>query len=90
LFEDLLTSDADWFLRPGPSCEVVVSSRLRFARNLEGKRFPHHASALEQKQVVDEVQKAVMGLPALSSLRFIRLNEISSLDRQFLTDHLLF
>jgi protein arginine kinase len=89
MFEDLLTSEADWFLRPGPSCEVVVSSRLRFARNLEGKRFPHHASALEQKQVVDEVQKALAGLPALSSLRVVRLNEISSLDRQFLTEHQL-
>jgi len=89
VFEDLLTSNEDWFLRPGPACEVVVSSRVRFARNLEDRKFPHHASAVEQKQVVDEVQAALAGLPALSSLKFVRLNEISSLDRQFLTEHQL-
>ena len=62
-FEDLLTSTDDWFLKPGPCCDVVVSSRVRFARNLEGKKFPHHASATEQKPIVDEIQKAVAELP---------------------------
>jgi protein arginine kinase len=68
---------------------VVVSSRVRLARNLDGKKFPHHASAVEQKLVVDEVQAAVGTLPQASCLKFIRLNDISSLDRQFLTEHQL-
>lgn len=88
-FEELLTSTDDWFLKPGPSCEVVVSSRLRFARNLEGRKFPHHANAFEQKQVVEEVKTAVSSLPQAGSLQFVRLNEITSLDRQFLTEHQL-
>lgn len=88
-FEELLTSTDDWFLKPGPSCEVVVSSRLRFARNLEGRKFPHHANAMEQKQVVEEVKAAVRALPQGGSLQFVCLNEISSLDRQFLTEHQL-
>ena len=88
-FEELLTSADDWFLKPGPSCEVVVSSRLRFARNLEGRKFPHHANAMEQKQVVEEVKTAVSSLPQAGSLQFVRLNEITSLDRQFLTEHQL-
>jgi len=89
LFEELLTSANDWYMQPGPSCEVVVSSRVRFARNLEGKKFPHHANAVEQKEVVDEIQKTVGTLPQASDLKFVRLNEISSLDRQFLTEHQL-
>src|ERR1039458_7739198 len=88
-FEDLLTCKDDWFLKEGPACDVVVSSRVRFARNLDGKKFPHHASAIEQKLVVDEVQAAVGSLPQAGNLKFIRLNEISSLDRQFLTEHQL-
>ncbi len=88
-FEELLTSNGDWFLKPGPSCEVVVSSRVRFARNLEGKKFPHHSNAMEQRQIVDEVQRAVSALSQAANLKFIRLNEISSLDRQFLTEHQL-
>ena len=88
-FEELLTSNDDWFLRQGPSCEVVVSSRVRLARNLEGMKFPHHANAAEQRKVVDQVQAAVSLLPQAANLKFIRLNEISSLDRQFLTEHQL-
>jgi protein arginine kinase len=86
-FEELLTSTDDWFLKPGPSSEVVVSSRLRLARNLEGRKFPHHSSALEQRQVVDEIKVAISALPQAGNLKFVRLNEISSLDRQFLTEH---
>ena len=88
-FEELLTSNDDWFLKSGPSCEVVVSSRVRLARNLDGMKFPHHANATEQRQVVDKVQAAVSLLPQAANLKFIRLNEISSLDRQFLTEHQL-
>jgi len=62
---------------------------LRFARNLEGRKFPHHANALEQKQVVEEVKAAISVLPQAGRLQFVRLNEISSLDRQFLTEHQL-
>ncbi len=86
-FEDLLTSKDDWFLKRGPSCEVVVSSRVRFARNLEGRKFPHHSNVMEQKEVVEEVQKAVSAVAQTANLKFIRLTEITSLDRQFLTEH---
>ena len=89
MFEELLTANDDWFLKTGPATDVVVSSRVRFARNLESRKFPHHASAVEQKVVVDEVQNALGALPQSPQLKFIRLNEISSLDRQFLTEHQL-
>ncbi len=88
-FEELLTSNEDWFLKAGPSCEVVVSSRVRFARNLEGKKFPHNSSAVEQSEVVTEVHKAISTLPQAPNLQFVHLNKISSLDRQFLTEHQL-
>jgi protein arginine kinase len=89
MFEELLTGSEEWYLRPCGGSEAVVSSRMRLARNLEGRKFPHHASAMEQKQVVDEVEKAVLVLPEASRLKFIRLSDISSLDRQFLTEHQL-
>jgi protein arginine kinase len=88
-FEELLTSRDDWFSQSGPLGEVVISSRVRLARNLEGKKFPHHANANEQRAVQEEVQQAVASLPQAAGLKFVRLSEISSLDRQFLTEHQL-
>ncbi|HVM32558.1 MAG TPA: ATP--guanido phosphotransferase [bacterium] len=89
MFEELLTRRDDWFAKSGPLEGVVISSRVRLARNLEGAKFPHHASALEQKEVVEKVEAGLKGLAPGGNLRFVRLNEISSLDRQFLTEHQL-
>lgn len=89
MFEDLLTSRDDWFLKNGPANEVVVSSRVRLARNLEGRKFPHHSSAAEQQEVVSEVHRALSTLSQAPELQFVRLNGITSLDRQFLTERQL-
>lgn len=85
-FEELLTGRDDWSSKEGPFHEVVVSSRIRLARNLSGYRFPHHASAAEQKAVVDQVKAVLAGLPATSRWECIPLNDLSSLDRQFLME----
>ena len=85
-FEELLKSTGEWFAQPGPLDGTVVSTRVRFARNFEGRKFPHHASATEQREIVETIQRAILTEPALSHLAFIRLNEVSSLDRQFPSD----
>ena len=59
MFEELLNDKNEWFNQSGPLEEVVVSGRVRFARNLDGEKFPHHANAAEQRQIVENIQKAV-------------------------------
>jgi protein arginine kinase len=88
LFEELLASTDDWFLKEGPHWEVAVSSRVRLARNLEGRRFPNHAGAQEQREVVDRLEEALSSVPG-ASWRFVRLKDVLSLDRQFLTERQL-
>src|SRR5260221_296596 len=88
-FEELLTTNNDWFMKAGPSYEVVVSSRVRLARNLEDKKFPNHASITEQKEVIEDVKDAIAETPQIPKLKFVHLNEISSIDRQFLTERQL-
>jgi len=85
-FEELLTGRDDWFSKDGPHHEVVVTSRIRLARNLTGYKFPHHASAHEQKAVVDQVRAVVAQVPTLAHLEFVALGDVSSLDRQFLME----
>ena len=84
-FEEFLTSTDDWFFQEGPQWEVAVSSRVRLARNLEGRRFPNHAGAAEQKEVVDLFDKTLAETHG-ASWHFARLQELDSLDRQFLTE----
>jgi protein arginine kinase len=89
MFEELLTDQNEWFNQPGPLEEVVVSSRVRCARNLEAEKFPHHANAAEQQKIAETIRKVMTTLPVSKSLKYFRLKEVSSLDRQFLTEHLL-
>ena len=84
--DELLSSSEAWFARSGPLNGTVISTRVRLGRNFEGRKFPHHASATEQREIVETVQRAILTEPDLSHLTFIRLNEVSSLDRQFLTE----
>ncbi len=88
-FEELLKSSDEWFSQSGPLNGSIVSARVRFARNFEGRKFPHHASAAEQREIVETVQRVFLTEPDLSHLQFVRLNEVSSLDRQFLTERQL-
>jgi len=36
-----------WLGADAPNGDIVISSRCRYARNLRGYRFPHHATADE-------------------------------------------
>lgn len=47
-----------WLGPDAPDHDVVISTRVRVARNLMGYRFPHHATTQELKQVLQEVVQA--------------------------------
>ncbi len=84
----MLSSRDDWFLKPGPQWEVAVSSRVRFARNLDGRRFPNHSGAQEQREAVEALEMAFASLPG-ENLQVVPLKEVGPLDRQFLVERRL-
>lgn len=61
----LIGSTADWMCSASGESSVVMSSRLRLARNLAGHAFPTWADKAERQKVYDEVMPAVRELPAL-------------------------
>lgn len=68
--------------------DVVVSSRARLARNLEGFAFPDRLSAEQREQVAARIE-AALGRMA-GKWGFYRLAEVSPLDRQVLLEkHLI-
>lgn len=47
-----------WLDRSAPGADVVVSSRVRYARNLRGRRFPCRAPDPELVEIAGEVESA--------------------------------
>lgn len=66
-----------WYFENGPEADVVVSSRIRFARNIHGKKFTGVADDEEQKEIlkVFKTNKVVTGL------KFIQINDLDELMR---------
>lgn len=71
--------NAKWYEKYGPQGDVVISTRIRLARNLPKIPFPDRMSPQQRQQVEEQVRKAVEhGSAAIAqSLRYINMQEAS-------------
>ncbi len=73
-----------WLDASGEASDVVLSSRVRFARNIAGYAFPPRARDGERLRVLEQVREAVRNLPAMGEGLLLRLDELSPNERQLL------
>ncbi|MGE5599046.1 MAG: protein arginine kinase [Bacteroidota bacterium] len=77
-----------WAREIGEQGDVVISSRVRLARNLRGLPFPQHASEAQLLTVINDAAKAASA--AKHPLSLLRLEEIGPVDRLALVEkHLI-
>ena len=89
-FEDLLNLTASWLKGSGPNSDMVISSRIRLARNLEKFPFPHWAKKPDSEQVLVLAAGAFEKTPELKDGIFLRLDDFDNVDKQFLVErHLM-
>ena len=72
------------FHSAGPDMDVVVSSRVRLARNIVGYPFPSKMNAQEEEKLRDEVTQALTDLDL--NFTMIHLDNLSRIDRQILLE----
>lgn len=71
-----------WFDGSGPSAEIIVSTRIRVARNLAGHRFPMHASLQDRSVVYRKIASALVGRRrAMGPFTMVNFSGIDQLDR---------
>jgi protein arginine kinase len=88
--EILLNCDTEWLMGGGPDARIVVSSRIRFARNVRGFAFPGRANGGMRKQVRDLIEAGLNRSRLMQGSLSVRLDELGELDRQFLVErHLI-
>lgn len=81
-----------WYLSKGPDWDVVLSSRVRLARDLEGYSFPHRMEDSQKTIVRDQVIEAIQTISTKTNERFVTLNMdlLPEADRQALVEkHLI-
>ncbi|MCX5706078.1 MAG: protein arginine kinase [Candidatus Omnitrophica bacterium] len=97
---DLLNHTSEWLKGSGPNSDIIISSRIRLARNLDKFPFPHWANKKQGEETLDSINE---GEETLNSIKdgiakseflkrtiFFKLDEMDSVDKQFLVErHLM-
>ncbi|MFA6079141.1 MAG: protein arginine kinase [Candidatus Omnitrophota bacterium] len=88
--DSFLHQDGEWLKGVGPHSNVVMSSRTRLARNLDKYPFSHWANKKQLEDILETVREAAASVPFLKDALFIRLKDLSDVDRLFLVErHLM-
>jgi len=87
---DLLNHTSEWLKGTGPHSDVVISSRIRLARNLNKFPFPHWASKAQLNEIIAKTKQAMEKVDLLKKSTFFLLADLDSIDKQFLVErHLM-
>src|SRR5713101_2262817 len=85
-----LIPPADSTRRKGPYDRIVMSSRVRLARNLKDCSFPGWAKKPERIRVLELIRPAVTALPDMKDCFSEAMDTLSTLDKQILVErHLI-
>ena len=88
--DPLLKQTCEWLRGTGPNPDIVMSSRVRLARNIESFPFSHWANKKQEKESMEILQSAVMATDMVKTSAFVRMAELDDVDRQFLLErHLI-
>jgi protein arginine kinase len=80
----------EWLSGSGPLSDIVVSSRIRLARNLAGHRFPGSCSIEEKAEILEILKSVLLSLDLGDEVFYLSLDKESELARSFLVErHLI-
>jgi protein arginine kinase len=85
-FGELIARPSPWLSGEGPHSEMVLSTRMRLARNLQSVPFTHRARDEQLQGVLMNVSAAAQRADSFGEGLLLRMNELSSLERQILVE----
>jgi protein arginine kinase len=84
--KDMIKTPAVWLDGTGDDAEIVLSTRVRLARNIENRRFTQNASAEELATVLEQTREAGGQTGAFKNGHYFPMGSVPTLDRQFLAE----
>ena len=79
---------SNWYLQNGKDSDVVISSRVRLVRNLNGFKFLSKCSKEEQEKILEKIKEIV---PSLGyGLKYLKLEDLDDITKLSLVEkHLI-
>jgi protein arginine kinase len=85
--DDLTRSSGEWLRGAGPESDIVISSRIRLARNLADFPFISRAAPPDRAQIENSLKNAVLAVG--EDLLYVDVEGLAGVDRQFLVERQL-
>ena len=87
---EFLEPPANTARRKGPHDRIVMSSRVRLARNIKDAAFPGWAKKPERVRILEVIRPAISTLPEMKDSFAESMDNLSTLDKQILVErHLI-
>ena len=88
--EDLTNTSGEWLRGAGPESDIVISSRVRLARNLADFPFISRATPQDLTRIEKILHERVQTIADENELLYLDLSKMEKVDRQFLVErHLI-
>jgi protein arginine kinase len=86
---ELVSTSGEWLRGSGPESDIVISSRIRLARNLAEFPFISRATQSDRTEIENTLRDRVMEVQESGELEYVNVNELKVIDRQFLVERQL-
>ena len=85
-----MSTAGEWLRGEGPHHQIVISSRVRLARNLRDRAFPGWAKKAERTAILEMIKPRVEELPEMQDSFSELLQDLSAMEKQVLVErHLI-
>jgi protein arginine kinase len=89
-FIDLARNSGEWLRGVGPESDIVISSRIRLARNLADFPFISRATPQDRARIEKVLHERILSMLPENELLYIDVSGLEKVDRQFLVErHLI-
>ncbi len=87
---DLVKHTGEWLKAEGPNADIVMSSRVRIARNIKGYPFYQWSGKKERMEVLQTAKDAIGSSKYMKDALFLKITDLDEVDRLFLVErHLI-
>lgn len=86
---ELAKTSGEWLKGTGPDSDIVISSRIRLARNLADFPFIRRCSDEDRLSIERTVRSRMESIADWEEIRYIDIERLTDIDRQFLVERQL-
>ncbi|MFH1746929.1 MAG: protein arginine kinase [Planctomycetota bacterium] len=88
--DDVVRQAGEWLRGVGPMHEIVISTRIRLARNIRGFSFLTQAETEVKTEIAETIQAAIQKSPVVTDFLSLDVEGLDELDRTILVErHLI-